>query len=278
MDAAYIVCLSDKNKRDDNEDSYLVVEFTPHGARTPLLVLGVADGMGGYEHGAEVSREVLRQMCLSLFQSLAVECALNGVPGGVAFGPVHLAAALQEAAVIADGHIRRLVEANGWGMAGATVVVAAIYEGDVVAFNLGDSPLFHYEWASHSLCQLTEDHTYAQALVRGGVLAPHMGRYHEGSSQLEFYVGGGAFPLQPPVRYRKLEAGDLLLLCTDGVNRLLGPAKINALLRRMEGVVESSNGLANMAETIVEAARDAGEIDNQTLVLWRHVLPAAKGG
>jgi serine/threonine protein phosphatase PrpC len=275
MPTANYVCLSEVNQREDNQDSYLIVEFTPCGARAPLLLLTVADGMGGYEHGAQVSREVLRRNCLALFQQLTIEPALNANGTGSTFGLAHLAAALTEAAALVDDYVRRLVETNNWRKAGTTIVVAAVYEDEVVALNLGDSPLFHYEWASHTLRQLTEDHTMANALVRGGLITAEMARYHEGNSQLEFYVGGGALPQPAPVHYRKLAHGDLLLLCTDGISKLLGLEKMNELLRRMASVVSSSHGLANLAEALREAAVAAGEADNQTLILWRYLTHAA---
>lgn len=275
MERANYACLSDVNQREDNEDSHLAVEFTPFGADAPLLLLCVADGMGGYEHGAEVSREVLRRLCVSVFQQLTVEPALNnsGSLDGGTFGPVHLASALQEAAITADGYVRRLVEANGWHRAGATLVAAAVYKDEMVGINLGDSPLFHYELASHTLTQLTEDHTVAQALARGGLITSEMARYHEASAELEFYVGGGSMPQPSPVHYRKLAPGDLLLLCTDGVSKLLGAEKMSGVLRRMERVLEATYGLANAAEALREEALAAGESDNQTLILWRFAAP-----
>lgn len=280
MEPANYTCLSDINRREDNEDSHVAVEFTPFGTDAPLLLLCVADGMGGYEHGAQVSREVLRRLCLSLFQQLTVEPALNrSIPGG-GFGPVHLANALHEAAVTADCSVRRLVEANGWQRAGTTLVVAAVYGDEVVSFNLGDSPLFHYEWASRTLRQLTEDHTVAHALARGGLITLDMARYHEANTELQFYIGGGAMPQPPPVHYLKLAPGDLLLLCSDGVSKLLGAEKMNKVLLDMEGVLNATHGLANAAEALREAALAAGESDNQTLILWRYAAEgqAAAGG
>lgn len=279
MEPANYACLSDVNRREDNEDSHLAVEFTPFGASAPLLLLCVADGMGGYEHGAEVSREVLRRLCLSLFQQLTVEPALNssGTAGGE-FGPAHLANALHEAAINADCYVRRLVEANGWQRAGATLVVAAVYGDEAVGFNLGDSPLFHYELATRTLRQLTEDHTVAHALARGGLITPDMARYHEANAELQFYVGGGAMPQPPPVHYLKLAPGDLLLLCSDGVSKLLGAEKMNEVLLNMEGVLDATHGLANTAEALREAALAAGESDNQTLILWRYAAGAAAAG
>jgi serine/threonine protein phosphatase PrpC len=264
------VCLSDTNQRENNQDSYLVVEFTPFGASTSLLLLAVADGIGGFEHGAEVSREALGQIGLSLFKQLTIEPSLNTASATSTFGLTHLANALSEAAAVVDSYVKRLVETNHWDNAGTTVVMAAIFEGETVVFNLGDSPLFHYERSASTLSQLSEDHTVAETLVRCGLITPQMARYHEGNSQLEFYLGGGVMPAQPPVQYRKLNDGDLLLLCTDGISRLLSLERMNEVMCRMEGVLESSHGLANLAEALREEALSVGEVDNQTLIIWRY--------
>lgn len=90
----------------------------------------------------------------------------------------------------ANAHVRRMVEANKWGKAGSTVVVAAIPGDAAVVANLGGSPLFPYQARSGQLREVTEDHTVAGVLLRAGMITPEMARYHEGRSRLEFYLGG----------------------------------------------------------------------------------------
>lgn len=271
-------CLSEINQRENNQDSYVVVEFTPFGSTEPLLLLAVADGMGAYEHSAEVSREVLRRVCVTLFEQLTVERALNAHWPAENFGLAHLACALQEGAILVDAYVQRLIEKNQWGKVGTTIVIAAICADDLVTLNLGDSPSFHYERSTQTLVQLTEDHTVANALARGGLISPEMVRYHEGSSQLEFFVGAGAMPRPLPLHYRKLNRGDLVLLCTDGISKSLTLEKMQNVLRQLESGIETTNGLANLAEALREAAVSEGESDNQTLIVWHYTGPSKPTG
>lgn len=58
---------SEINQRAENEDSFLICEFTPNPNQNQLILLAISDGMGGYEHGEDVSREALRKISLILF-------------------------------------------------------------------------------------------------------------------------------------------------------------------------------------------------------------------
>ncbi len=59
---------SEVNKRQNNEDSFVVWEVKPSSEETPITILAVADGMGGHVHGEIVSREALRKISLTIFE------------------------------------------------------------------------------------------------------------------------------------------------------------------------------------------------------------------
>ncbi len=63
--------------------------------------------------------------------------------------------------------------------------------------------------------------------------------------------------------YQKhLAAGDLLLLCSDGISSSL-------LLEEIQSILADDRHLKSMAENLIQAAQTAGETDNQTLILWK---------
>lgn len=260
--------VSDQNQREDNEDSFLITSFRPFGAGSPLTILAIADGMGGYEHGESVSREALRRICLLLFEQLTVGPALNSFSLGNRFDVEQLGKALLEAVEQTNVHVQRMVLSNKWGKAGSTIVVAAVYEETAVVLNLGDSPLFHYSMSKRTLTQVTEDHTVAGALMRAGLISPEMARIHEGSDRLEFFLGNEAMPRNPPVNKLSLAPGDLLLLCSDGISGSLSAEQIAALLS--DAATNGKLDLDELAEQLLAASLAAGESDNQTLILWQH--------
>ena len=76
MNQNYIV-YSKRNQRPKNEDSFLVCQLLPVLGREPVTILALADGMGGYAHGEDISREALRKIGAALFEELCVSPALN---------------------------------------------------------------------------------------------------------------------------------------------------------------------------------------------------------
>jgi protein phosphatase len=255
---------TDQNQRENNEDSFLVFSLQPDVGSPPLVLLAVADGMGGFAHGEDVSSEALRKISHALFECWVVGRRLNHSAPCTALPDVaDLSAGLMEAIREANAHVRRMVEKGGWGKSGSTVVAAAIAGDALVAANLGDSPLFHYEARTTTLHKVTEDHTVAGVLLQAGLITPEMARFHEGRSRLEFYIGGANLPRQDPVQVRHLHAGDILLLCSDGVSGPLREEEIRAVLG------SPHRNLEQMAEQLLELSRATGETDNQTLILWQ---------
>lgn len=269
------VVLSDQNQREDNEDSFLIAKFYPHGAKGPLTLLGIADGMGGHKYGEDVSREALRHTCLSLFEQLSVRSALNSLGTEEAFDVARLGTALLEAVEQTNAYVQRMILANKWGKAGSTIVVVAIYGDAARVVNLGDSPLFHYSVAEQTLKQVTIDHTVAGALMRAGLITPEMARIHEGSDRLEFFIGNEAMPRDAPVHEVSLSPGDLLLLCSDGISSALGLQQLQSVLGEANTASKDVLQLDILAEQLLDASTASGESDNQTLILWRHT---AAGG
>lgn len=260
----HYVVRSETNQRENNEDSFQVIPMLPPSRRAPIMVLAVADGMGGHAYGEEVSREGLRRLSLSLFEQLSVGPVLNQLTPPSPLETESISRSLMDALRQTDSYVRRMVEVNRWGKAGSTVVAAVIVDNLAVVANLGDSPCFHYMAADKRLVKVTDDHTVAGVLLRAGMITPEMARYHEGRSRLEFFLGRGEMPRDEPVHQITLAAGDHLLLCSDGVSGLVPLEKISEILSDPNASAE------RMAQDLLQAALDSGETDNQTLILWTH--------
>ncbi len=262
MPPKYIV-RSETNQRSNNEDSFQILPLIPASAQTPIFVLSIADGMGGYAHGEQVSREALKKVTIALFEELTIEPSLNCIDVVSPLDANKLSQALSDAIEQANAFVGRMVEINKWGKAGTTIVVAAILENTAIVTNFGDSALFHYQANQRKLTQVTEDHTVAGALLRSEMITPEMARHHEGRSQLEFYLGCPHLP-QIPIYQLQLQPDDLLLLCSDGISGSLLPEQITDIL------AEPFGDLENMADQLIADSISAGATDNQTLILWQH--------
>jgi protein phosphatase len=253
---SYVV-RSEQNKRENNEDSFDCFWFSPRLAGDPLTVLMVADGMGGHEHGEDVSREALLAMKSYLIQHISyhnqaeAHLSLEGLQKVMAGALAHT-----------NFLVQYMVEDQGWQQAGSTLVAALIWRDALIAVNLGDSPLFHFRLQTQNLEQVTQDHSVTGILTAHHLITPDEAMSHQYRGQLQYYLGCPYLPDEFPLYVRWLQPGDLVLLCSDGVSGLLSPPEI------ADTLAETSWTLEQRADRLLELALAKEETDNQTLILW----------
>jgi PPM family protein phosphatase len=219
------------NVRRSNEDSFLL--------RSPLFM--VADGMGGALAGELASR-----MCAEAFAELDL-IQHQGEE------------ALRATIDVANRRIweRSRTDAEAAGM-GTTVTAALAGDDGVVAFaHVGDSRA--YLLRDGALQRLSEDHSLVHELVRQGQLSEVEAEQHPQRSVITRALGTDE---QVQIDTFSLEAkpGDVLLLCTDGLNTMVSEQEIAATLA-------SPNGAADIARKLVRAALKAGGEDNVTALV-----------
>jgi PPM family protein phosphatase len=209
--------------RERNEDAFLVAVD-----RGVFLVL---DGLGGHVAGDRASRIAVEQ----------IDEVLTAERLGVGTKPTE---ALDESLQAADEAIldETVAEPSLQGMA-TTAVLAHVREDEQRAWiaHVGDSRA--YLLRRGALHRLTEDHTTGGALGRGSITQAL-----------------GAGPIEPDIGYVDLEAGDRLLLCTDGLTDMVDEGTIEQVLAGGDGPQESCDAL-------VEEALGRGGMDNITVVL-----------
>jgi serine/threonine protein phosphatase PrpC len=232
MRLARTFALSDPGRRRRrNEDSYVV--------SPPLFA--VADGMGGAQAGELASR-------------LAVE-AMGGEPESS--GEERLATLIREAnrRVFARSH----EDAAASGM-GTTMTAALVGdEGTVTIGHVGDSRA--YRLRDDQLEQLTEDHSLVAELVRSGRLSAEEAETHPQRSVITRALGTDP-EVDVDVFTVQGEAGDLFLLCSDGLTTMMEDEDI----RRT--VSESRDDLEAAARELVGRANRGGGEDNITVVFF----------
>jgi PPM family protein phosphatase len=219
-------------QRRANEDSLMV--------RSPLFV--VADGMGGAQAG-----EVASHVAAETFQV--------GLPGGS-----EPEAALEELAQAANARIHELSHANA-EQAGMGTTLTAVYVGEreVAIAHVGDSRA--YCLRDGELLRLTDDHSLVDELMRQGRLTPEEAVEHPQRSVITRALGIEGRVDVDTRSFRGL-AGDVYLICSDGLTTMVSEERIAELLR-------STPRLRDAGEALIAAANEAGGRDNITVVLLR---------
>ena len=219
-------------QRRANEDSML--------ARSPLFV--VADGMGGAQAGEVASR-------------IAVETF--GENGQDFSDPEQALAAHAHAA---NARINELSHSDA-AHAGMGTTLSAVYVGeqDVTIAHVGDSRV--YCLREGELLRLTDDHSLVDELIRQGRLTPEEAEEHPQRSIITRALGPEA-SVEVDTRSFKARAGDIYLLCSDGLTSMVGEQRLAQLMRQHDRLPEMGKAL------IAEANREGGR-DNITVVLLR---------
>jgi PPM family protein phosphatase len=220
-------------QRRGNEDAYF--------ARSPLFA--VADGMGGAQAGEVASR-------------LAVEVLEQGLPEGSGSIEDRLRARVREA----NARINAVGQADDQraGM-GTTLTVAHVGEDDLTVAHVGDSRL--YRLRDGAFERLTDDHTLVDELVRQGKLTPQEADDHPQRSIITRALGPET-GVEADSRTWPARAGDVYLICSDGLTSMVEEARVGELLG-------GASTLAAAGRTLIEAANEAGGRDNITVVLFR---------
>ncbi len=143
---------------------------------------------------------------------------------------------------------------------GTTIVILCIVPepaATATVAHVGDSRA--YLWREGVLTRLTRDHTFGERYVEEGILTPEQARIHPDSHILTRALGFGE-TLEPECSTFTLRQDDCMLLCTDGLTKMLSDDEIAAVL--------GSNGTSSRAcDALVGAALERGGIDNVTVVV-----------
>ena len=219
-------------QRRENEDSAFV--------RAPVFV--VADGMGGAQAGEVASR-------------IATETFEQGLPEK-GTPEERLADRVRDA-----NHRIYDVSRAEQGREGMGTTLTAAYLGDseVALAHVGDSRA--YLFRDGELTRLTQDHSLVDELVRQGKLTEEQAAEHPQRSIITRALGP-----EPEVEVDTwtypVRAGDVVLLCSDGLTSMISEDRVKQVLR-------SAPDLDTAATGLIDEANDAGGRDNITVILFR---------
>ena len=128
------------------------------------------------------------------------------------------------------------------GSSGTTWTVAYLVSSFAVLANIGDSPAFL--WRNGTLARISTDHTVEQELIAAGA-APRTARKYR--HMLTRCFGACSRDTRPDVRHLRLQAGDQLLLCTDGLTDMVQAERIAQCLDQSPDAQSACDGLITLA-------------------------------
>ncbi len=216
-----------------NEDSCL--------ALPELGLWAVADGMGGHASGGVASRMVIETL-----RRLSPPEQWQAFVGQVRAGLQQVHSQLRDLST-------RLYQQR---TVGSTVVVLLAQGDRGACLWVGDSRV--YLLREGGITQLTRDHSYVQELLDKGLLRPQDAQLHPQSNLITRAIGQRE-ELSIDVVDFPLQAGDVLLLCSDGLYKMLDELEISILL--------SCGGCQDTVQSLIDLALRRGAHDNVTAVV-----------
>ncbi len=264
--------------RGSNQDQYLVADLNKSmiihsttlpvddetelyaGLRAQLLL--VADGISGQAGGRVASQ---------IGVGTTAKYVLNTMPWFFSLTHEHdddqqeeLLAAVAECEAAVAKEVAAHPELTGMG---TTLTMAYLIWPRMYVVHIGDSRC--YLLRDGKLSALTHDHTAAQEMVDRGTFTAEQAARSPLSHVLVHSIGNETSDFRPDVSRTNLEAGDRVLLCTDGLTSQVDEVRITELL----GGAESAE---DAVDALVEAPNEAGGADNVTAVVSFCYPPIAR--
>ena len=234
--------------RSNNEDAY--------GNYPDLSLYIVADGLGGHAGGEVASR-------------IAVESINEYIESAYKYKtPEDINSTIIKA--IKEAGTRIVLEADkGHNLQGmGTTIVAAKIEGDkAIVAHVGDSRAYLIQ--GDVITQITKDHTVVEEYIRLGLLTPQDAICHPSRHILSRALGISG-DLDIDITDIRLQAGDTIILCTDGLTNMLPDKEI------LGTVLELRPSPEKITDRLITLANNNGGIDNIT-VITICVVDAEKG-
>jgi serine/threonine protein phosphatase PrpC len=240
-------------KDSPNEDNLLAIQGLHDGA-VPLGLFVVADGMGGHADGQEASR-----LAIQSISDVVSPAILRNAEPDETFSDL-----LKDGAHRANLTIYRRNREQEH-MMGTTLTAALVVGTQAYVVNVGDSRTYRYR-PCEGLVQISRDHSVVARLVEAGVISREDIYTHPKRNQIYRCLGEKA-SLELDYFHIDVQAGDILILCSDGLWEMVRDPDIENI------VASSSPHASQISSMLIQAALTRGGADNISVVAVC-VLPA----
>lgn len=150
-------------------------------------------------------------------------------------------------------------EARGLG---STITAALIVEGQAFIANVGDSRT--YLLRDGKLKRITSDHSLVERLVQSGQIDREDVYDHPSRNLIYRSLGAGRAEVDVDIFTERLQPGDTLLLCSDGLWEMVRDQQLTNILTEVDNATEA-------VDLLIQRANENGGEDNITAVLVRCV-------
>ena len=227
--------------REINQDYYYISQEMDD----PKIYI-LADGMGGYKGGEIASK-------------LATESAAKYIKsnfGNILKEKEEILKLIKNAVEYANMIVyeKSKEEKDLEGM-GTTFEVCLIYNNKAYIGHVGDSRI--YRIRKEVIRKLTKDHSYVQQLVEDKKITREEAKTHPKKNMLTRALGCTPY-VEPDLRARNFEKGDIFIICSDGLTNMVEEEKIYRIIKQ---------NINNAAENLIKEANAAGGYDNITVII-----------
>jgi PPM family protein phosphatase len=227
-----------------NQDTAAVVLPQPGEPWHPPLLL-VADGLGRYQGGALASQTVVNAFTQAFEQSQH---------------PADYPALMKRCVRIAHRQVRDLGERDAaLALMGSTIAAVTLHEESLFVLNVGDSRAYLLD--EERIRQVSQDHSWAAAQERAGLLTEAEARTHPNRNRLTMAITAKRTKIEMYCAEEKLEPNDVILLCSDGLWSVVPLTLIRAVAAELPPQVA--------ADKLVSMANSSAGPDNISVVIAR---------
>jgi serine/threonine protein phosphatase PrpC len=239
-------------RRKLNEDNFLV--------DAEASLYAVCDGMGGHNAG-EVASKIAIESLQAFIEKSHKEKEITwpyGLDVNLTFDGNRLKTALKMANKKVFRTADNREEYTGMG----TTAVAALVSGSVLTVgSAGDSRC--YLLRDGALSQVTRDDSWVSAAWAEGILSSEEIERHPLRNVITKAIGAKE-AIEIEIVEHSLQAGDVALLCSDGLHSMINDEAI------LKALTPNPGSLEEAAQRLIDAANEAGGKDNVSVVLLRY--------